>query len=153
MKPKRREKPSLFYFTKGGGAVTEKQKRFADEYLIDFNASRAYRAAYLRAENDNTAAVNASKLLRNTKVAEYIEKRIAERSGRTEVTQDRVIKELAGIGFAPKPMDRAFEIKVSDKLKALELLGKHLGMFTDKQIVANASLEEFLERYGDDYEY
>lgn len=47
--------------------MTEKQKIFADEYLIDLNATRAYLVAYPRVKNENTAAVNGSKLLRNTK--------------------------------------------------------------------------------------
>lgn len=72
--------------------MTEKQKKFADEYLIDLNATRAYKAAYKSVKNDNSAAVNASKLLRNTKVAAYIEEKIAERSERTEIKQDDVVK-------------------------------------------------------------
>lgn len=43
--------------------MTEKQKIFADEYLIDLNATRAYLVAYPRVKNENTAAVNGSKLL------------------------------------------------------------------------------------------
>lgn len=148
-------------------ALTEKQKRFADEYLIDLNATRAYRAAYTRVKNDNTAAVNASKMLRNTNVSAYIGKRMEERSKRTEVKQDDVVNELAKIGFAKitdyveiedagdyckviiKPTDmlpddkvgaiagikegtNGIEIKMNDKVKALELLGRHLGLFTDK---------------------
>lgn len=54
-------------------ALTEKQKLFANEYLIDLNATRAYKAVYKSCKKDETAAVNSSKLLRNTKVAEYID--------------------------------------------------------------------------------
>jgi hypothetical protein len=60
---------------KGGEAVaklTEKQKRFADEYLIDLNATRAYMAAYPSCKSEKTAAVCASKLIRNAKAAAYI---------------------------------------------------------------------------------
>ena len=52
-------------------ALTPKQKIFADEYLIDLNATRAYKVAYPSCKKDEAAAVNGSKLLRNTKVAEY----------------------------------------------------------------------------------
>ena len=45
--------------------MTEKQKIFADEYLIDLNATRAYKVAYPRVKNDDIAAANASRLLRN----------------------------------------------------------------------------------------
>ena len=48
--------------------MTKKQKIFADEYLIDLNATRAYKVAYPRVKNDDIAAANASRLLRNAKV-------------------------------------------------------------------------------------
>lgn len=56
--------------------MTEKQKIFADEYLIDLNATRAYKVAYPRVKNDDIAAANASRLLRNAKVAAYISERM-----------------------------------------------------------------------------
>lgn len=80
--------------------MTEKQKIFADEYLIDLNATRAYKVAYPRVKNDEVAAAAATRLLRNVKVAAYISERMKERQKRTEVTQDRVIEELAAIAFA-----------------------------------------------------
>lgn len=80
--------------------LTQKQKVFADEYLIDLNATRAYKIAYKSCKKDETANVNGSKLLRNTKVAKYIEERMNERSKRTEITQDNVLRELATIAFA-----------------------------------------------------
>ena len=52
--------------------MTEKQKIFADEYLIDLNATRAYKVAYPRVKNDEVAAAAAARLLRNVKVAAYI---------------------------------------------------------------------------------
>ena len=48
--------------------MTEKQKIFADEYLIDLNATRAYKVAYPRVKNDEVAAAAATRLLRNVKV-------------------------------------------------------------------------------------
>ena len=80
--------------------MTEKQKIFADEYLIDLNATRAYRVAYPSVKKEESAAVNGSKLLRNAKVAEYITERMEERQKRTEITQDRVLNELAAIAFS-----------------------------------------------------
>ena len=81
-------------------ALTPKQKLFVDEYLVDLNATRAYKVAYPRVKNDDVAAPAAARLLRNVKVADYIEERMQERKKRTEVTQDRVIEELAAIAFA-----------------------------------------------------
>ncbi|MDU3181406.1 MAG: terminase small subunit [Lachnospiraceae bacterium] len=147
--------------------LTEKQKKFAEEYLIDLNATRAYLAAYPSVKNEQTAAVNGSKLLRNTKVKEYIAQRIQERQKRTEITQDRVVQELAAIAFAKitdyveiknddkrnvvvvktteglsseqigaiagiKQGKRGIELKLNDKERALEMLGRHLGMWNDK---------------------
>lgn len=154
-------------------ALTPKQKIFADEYLIDLNATRAYKVAYPRVKNEETAAAAGARLLRNVKVVEYVQKRMDERAQRTEITQDRVLQELAKLGFfdirklfddSGKPLDitglddetaaciAGLEVmdvyegagedkefvgyvkkyKLSDKLKALELIGRHLGMFKDK---------------------
>lgn len=171
-------------------SLTAKQKRFCDEYLIDLNATQAaIRAGY----SPKTAEQTASRLLRNVKVQEYIAKRQKELSRSTEITQERVIKELALIAFSNnadyahvvekkmkaevggalvdvldedgKPVmyrtvepvlteelteeqkralavikkgREGLEVKSCDKVKALELLGKHLGIFTDK-IEANVN--------------
>lgn len=144
--------------------LTKKQKMFCDEYLIDLNATQAaIRAGY----SSESAKEIGSENLTKPNIRAYIDKEIAERSKRTGINQDRVIRELARIAFIKaddvinintanvkenanqddlaviqsvkvktvptkngKGIER--EIKLADKLKALELLGKHLGMFTDK---------------------
>ena len=158
--------------------MTEKQKIFADEYLIDLNATRAYRKAYPSVTKDDTAAAAAARMLRNVKVAEYIQERMQERQKRTEITQDRVLEELAAIALG-KATDYAtvkdgqvivknteeldeqqiraiagikegkfgIEVKLNDKLKAIELIGRHLGMFKDKLEVAG--LEEEKKKLAD----
>lgn len=80
--------------------LTPKQKLFADEYLIDLNATRAYKAAYKSVKKDETARTNGSRMLTNANVSKYIKERMNERSKRTEITQDNVLKELATIAFA-----------------------------------------------------
>ena len=65
--------------------MTGKQKIFADEYLIDLNATRAYRVAYPSVKKDETAASAAARMLRNVKVAKYITERMEERQKRTEI--------------------------------------------------------------------
>ena len=153
--------------------MTDAQKRFCDEYLIDLNATRAYKVAYPRCKKDETANAASSRMLRNVKVQEYISEKQKEIEKRTEVTQDMVIKELAKIAFldirklyaengqlknvADIDSDTAGaissletleeyegygddrekigdtqKVKLLDKTKALELLGKHLGMFKEK---------------------
>lgn len=143
--------------------LTAKQKKFVEEYLIDLNATQAaIRAGY----SPNTAQEQSSRLLSNVMVKNEIDKAIAERSRRTGISQDRVLRELAKIAFV-NPNDvinfsdatvkmtseenlaaiasvkvkkipgeygdaTEREIKLCDKLKALDLLGKHLGIYDKK---------------------
>ncbi|MCY7486032.1 terminase small subunit [Paenibacillus alvei] len=77
-------------------ALTAKQKRFADEYLIDLNATQAaIRTGY----SSKTATEQGARLLANVKVRAYIDERMAEHSKRTGVNQERIIRELARIAF------------------------------------------------------
>ena len=153
--------------------MTDKQKRFCDEYLIDLNATRAYKTAYPTIKKDETERANGSRLLTYANIKKYIEERMQERQERTEVTQDQVVKELAAIAFAKATdyaevrdgqviiknttdlsdmMVRAIagikegrngvEIKLNDKGKALELLGRHLGMFKDRMEVSGLEEEK-----------
>ena len=117
-------------------------------------------------------------MLRNVKVAEYIAERMQARQERTEITQDKVLEELAAIAFA-RATDYAevkddqviikdtsglsenqikaiagikqgkfgIEVKLNDKEKALELLGRHLGMFKDR--VEVSGLEEEKTKLSD----
>ena len=145
-------------------ALTEKQRRFVDEYLIDLNATQAaIRAGY----SVKTAREQASQNLTKLNIQQAISEKMAERSKRTGVNQDRIVMELAKIAFvnAADVIDSddatikagataddtaaiqsvkvkviptkegegvEREIRLNDKLKALELLGKHLGMWNDK---------------------
>lgn len=182
--------------------MNEAQKRFCDEYLIDLNATRAYKEAYPSCKEDSTARTNASRLLTNANIKGYIEQKQQEISERTQITQDKVINELAKIGFfnikniynengtlkqitkmedevssvisSVKTLQRAgamkievnpngkdkdipiehipeqtIEFKMNDKVKALELLGKHLGMFKEK-IDLNANITNIKVELEDD---
>lgn len=71
--------------------LNAKQQRFVEEYLVDFNATAAYRRAGYVARG-NGAEVNASKLLRNTKVQAAIAAAQKALSERTEITQDMVLE-------------------------------------------------------------
>lgn len=78
-------------------ALTQKQRRFVDEYLIDLNATQAaIRAGY----SAKTAQEQSSRLLSNVMVGQAIAARMKDRERRTEITQDRVLRELAKIGFS-----------------------------------------------------
>lgn len=150
--------------------LTDKQQMFCEEYLIDLNATQAaIRAGY----STKTANEQASRLLTNVNIRAYIDKKMAERSRRLGITADRVLNELAKIGFcnatdlintnnatvkeSATADDTAAiqsvkvktmssdngdmverEIRLYDKTKSLELIGKHLGMFKDRLEVAGA---------------
>jgi phage terminase small subunit len=78
-------------------ALTDKQRRFVDEYLVDLNATQAaIRAGY----SQRTAGQQGDRLLKNVEVAAAVAEAQAERAKRTEITQDMVLTELAKIGFA-----------------------------------------------------
>ena len=143
--------------------LTDKQKKFVEEYLIDLNATQsAIRAGY----SVRTANEQGARLLANVSIQEAISKAMAERSRRTGINQDRIVQELARIAFVKitDVVDSDGEIntnasdddlaciesykvedsdsvngssskrvvKLASKIKALELLGKHVGMWNDK---------------------
>lgn len=77
--------------------MTKKQKRFVEEYLIDLNATQAaIRAGYSPATAKEIGCENLTK----PNIAAAISQAMAERSKRTGINQDRVLQELARIGFA-----------------------------------------------------
>ncbi len=134
--------------------MTEKQKRFCDEYLIDLNGTRAYKAAYPSVKSDKIAGVNAARLLGNASVRAYLDERLeqlhSERTAdaaevmeyltavvRGESRSSVVIVEGVGDGcsearLVEKPPDE------KERLKAAELLGKRYGIFSDKVSVSGA---------------
>lgn len=73
---------------------------FCDEYLNHFNATRSYKAAYPGVKKDEVAAAAAARLLKNVKVADYIQKRMKDRQERTEITQDMVLQRWWDIATA-----------------------------------------------------
>ncbi len=153
--------------------LTAKQMRFVDEYLVDFNVTQAaIRAGYRAGSAHQCGWQNMKKLEIQTEIS----RRQKDLQKRTEVTQDRVVRELARVAFADaashvrvrlrevpcpdgtrarvpvvevkptaeltddqraaiaqiKQGANGIEVKMYDKIKALELLGKHIGMFNDK---------------------
>lgn len=147
--------------------LNHRQTRFVAEYLIDLNATQAaIRAGYSR----KTAAKIGDENLRKPDIAREIKRAMDARAARSEVTQDRVLKEIAKLAFLDiagafdadgallplKDMDpdvraalagleiaeitndegiaigRVKKIKLADKIAALTLLARHMGMLNDK---------------------
>ena len=128
--------------------MTEKQKLFADEYLIDCNATRAYKAVYRSIKSDEVARKAGSRLLTNVDVKKYITNRMEEIHNektadaqevieyltsvlRGESSSTEIVVEGTGDGCSEA---RTIEKAPSEKerLKAAELLGKRYGLYTDK---------------------
>lgn len=125
--------------------LTDRQKEFVRQYLVDLNATQAaIRAGY----SVKTAYRQGADLLQKTSIREAIEKAQAKRARRVEVTQDYVLSNLVEI--VERTMQRApvtdrrgeqvsdeegravWQFDAKGANKALELLGKHLGIFTEK---------------------
>lgn len=110
-------------------ALTAKQKAFVQEYLVDLNATAAAkRAGYSEKNADKIGP----ELLGKTRVAQAIQEAMEKRQERVGVSQDYVIGKLREI--AEKEASDAPEspLKYGNYIKALELLGKHLGAWDGK---------------------
>ncbi|MFG1462101.1 terminase small subunit [Xanthobacter sp. DSM 24535] len=151
--------------------ISTKRAVFVREYLIDLNATQAaIRAGY----SPKTANEQAARMLAIASVKEAVASAMREREARTEITQDRVLREVGRLAFLDisgafaedgslkaladmDPETRAAiaglevseqvdaegnfvghlkKIKLSDKIGALTLLMRHLGMLNDKIKVA-----------------
>lgn len=195
-------------------SLSNQQKLFCQEYLkLGMNGTQAYLNAYKSVKKEATARTNASRLLTNANIQEYIKELQEKVEEKAIVSIEDIVKELYKIGFSNvkdlydesgklkeistidtnvasaissiKVQQRAGamnlslkkeskdkdldvdiqhldewvkEIKFCDKLKALELLGKYLGMFKDEAPIinnnivnpyANLSEEELRKLVGD----
>lgn len=121
--------------------LTPQQELFCQEYIVDYNGTQAAkRAGY----SDKTAAVQASRLLKNAKVLSRVRAIQKERLEKLALTQESVLLNLLEVYdrcMQKKPVTEwdyeTGEYKETgtyefDAKGALELLGKHLAMFTQK---------------------
>lgn len=124
---------------------TDKERLFAHEYLIDQNKmAAAIRAGY----SAKTANRTGFEVYNKPHVKAWIEAELAKRCEKLGITADRVLNELAEIGFLkrdevlgagrspdddmPPPVTLSSTMRMTDKIKALELIGKNLKMWIDR---------------------
>lgn len=144
--------------------LTDKQKRFVDEYLIDCNATQAaIRAGYSEKTADRIGHENLKKL----EISKAISEKMNAKQKETIMKQDEVLELLTSIarGEAQKykstkhKKDNGNETKtetsgtstpqMEERLRALELIGKRYGIFTDKQQVDIVERVQFVDDIGD----
>ena len=129
--------------------LNDRHKKFAQEYLKDFNATRAYKAVY-STKNDKTAATNGGKLLRNAEVQQYLSSVIHQTKIQDIMQIDEVLTKISEIARG-EPRDKVFkrtnydhdkdkteimfdtvttsQPEDEDQLKALELMGRYYKIF------------------------
>nr|DAQ52874.1 MAG TPA: Terminase small subunit [Caudoviricetes sp.] len=143
--------------------MTDKQRKFCDEYLIDCNATRAYKVAYPNIKNDNVASAAGTRLLGNVKIKAYIDTKLEEMSSAKVASAEEVMKYLTSVmrGECTEQIPLLIgegiqkladkDIGAKERLKAAELIGKRYGLFSDKvnfegtlpvMIVGEDNLEE-----------
>lgn len=106
--------------------LTNKQSRFVEEYLIDLNATQAaIRAGY----SEKTAQIIGFENLSKPIIQEDLQKRMDAQSKRTEITADQILQEIASIAYDEE------NVRPGDRLRALELLGKHRALFIEKRVI------------------
>lgn len=145
--------------------MTEKQKRFADEYLIDCNATRAYKAAYPKVKKDEAARVNASKLLTKANIRVYIDEQLEKMHDENTADAKEVMEYLTsvmrgesesemivveGVGEGQSKARKIMKApEERDRLRAAELLGKRFGLFRDKLDVTGTSSVTIIDDLND----
>ena len=151
-----------------GRGLNEKQKRFVEEYLIDLNATQAaIRAGY----SQNTARSIGQRLLAFVDIQAAIQQAQSNRSERVQITQEEVIRRLLeNVDIAsgkkattitiPSKNENGevigndvahFVYEPSAVNKALELLGKHLGMFTQKVEMSGSVVNQNINMTKDEF--
>lgn len=142
--------------------MTEKQRIFAEEYIKDLNATRAYKAAYPNVKKDAAARASGSKLLTNPNIKQYIDEQLEiMRTKRTADAQEileyltsimrgeQSEEVLIGLGEGRQKITD-IEVSAKDRIKAAELLGKRHALFTDKTELSVVETPVFIDDLGDD---
>jgi phage terminase small subunit len=121
------------------------QKRFADEYLIDHNGSRAYQAAYPSVKSAATARASAARLLTNDNVKEYIQSQ-EEQLHCVTVASAEEVREFLTAGMRGELSEYRMirgkrvkqKIRLTDRIKCAEMLSKIMGLY-DHELISSIS--------------
>lgn len=123
-------KPDQELPEKGKGKwLTDKQARFIEEYMVDLNASAAVLRAGYKPKPGNENRLGAE-LLQNPKIKRFLDMKKEEKREKNELSAEYVIQKLISI---VEDTDKA---NPQAALRGLELLGKHLGMYKEKQEIS-----------------
>lgn len=120
--------------------LTQKQRRFIDEYIISGNATQAYLKAGYKV-SESVARRNASRLLTNADVKAEIERRNAEIQSEKTADMTEVMEYLTSVMrgeqsetvATSKGLFTGVEVSAKDRIKAAELIGKRHGAWTEKK--------------------
>lgn len=142
--------------------MTEKQQKFADEYIISLNATQAYKKAYPSVKKDAAARASASQLLTNPNVKAYIDERLEKLKSERVADQQEVLEFLTAVmrGEVTEPLlvldgDGYQKVvnavpNVSTRRSAAVDLGKRFGLFVDKQEITQRTIEIKVGEWDDD---
>ena len=109
--------------------MNRKQELFIREYLVDLcGAAAVRRAGY----SPRGAGKQAWRLLHDPEIKKAVDTAMEERLERIQVRQEDVLRELKAVAMAEASDGNGAQVKLGSKLRALELLGKHLGLFEGK---------------------
>ena len=106
--------------------MTGRQERFIREYLVDLCAAKAARRAGYSIKNARSIGC---RLLKKEEIQRKVAQAMELETKDAQLRREQVIEELKAVAFAAASDASGAELKVAQKLKALELLGKHLGLF------------------------
>lgn len=109
-----------------GRKLTPKMVEFVDLYMIHMNATKAVELGSYKTKN---AGRHANELMQHPLIREEIDRRLKERSKKNEVTAEYLINKLVAL------VDSS-EIKTSDQLRAIELLGKSIALWKERQEIS-----------------
>ena len=112
--------------------ISQAQKNFVDYFIARGNQTEAYKKAYPKCKNDNSAAASASKLLRNNKVKQYLDARMAAVDSDKIATAEDVLEYLTSVMRGEEKDQFGLDASLSDRTKAAELLGKRYMLFKEQ---------------------